>query len=134
MRALSVALSSSTATSAVIIFVSDAIGRERSGLWRHSTSPVSRFTSSPPRGILPKRIFTGSSVSSSWTSSGERAERGLAGRVRGAVLDQRRLGERVVRDARRARVLARRLVARGGDHHAEPAAQGERQDQEHRSH
>ena len=36
--------------SAVIIFVSDAIGSTRVGSRRHSTSPVSRSNSRPERG------------------------------------------------------------------------------------
>ncbi len=62
-----------TTSSAVIIFVSDAIGSTRVGSWRHSTRPVSRSNSSPERGGFLKRRLTRSPAPSSRTASVEGA-------------------------------------------------------------
>jgi hypothetical protein len=59
--------------SAVIIFVSDAIGSTRVGSRRHSTRPVSRSNMSPDRGWCLKPSRTRSRGSSSRTDSGEGA-------------------------------------------------------------
>ena len=63
----------STTTSAVIIFVSDAIGRTTVGSRRQSTRPVSRSNSSADFGGFLNLILTGSPGRSSRTASGEGA-------------------------------------------------------------
>ena len=63
----------SVTTSAVIIFVSEAIGSTRVGARRHSTRPVSMSNISPARGWCLKRTWTGSRGSSSRTASGDSA-------------------------------------------------------------
>src|SRR5690349_3297934 len=92
-----VGFSRCTTISAVIIFVSDAIGSTRSGRRRHRTSPVSRSKSRPLRGCWWKRNRSGSAVASSLSCSGRAAGSAAwtgplatcsgagAGRVRGAV-------------------------------------------------
>ena len=67
------ALTRSTTTSAVIIFVSDAIGWTSVGLRRYSTRPVSRSNSSADFGGFLKSTRTGSPARSSRTASGEGA-------------------------------------------------------------
>src|SRR3954466_6583327 len=65
-----VAFSRFTTISAVIIFVSDAIGSTRSGSRRQRTAPVSRSKSRPLRGWSWKRTRSGSAVASSLSRSG----------------------------------------------------------------
>ena len=60
-------------SSAVIIFVSEAIGSTRVGSRRHSTRPVSRSNMRPERGGRLKRRDTRSRGSSSRTDSGDGA-------------------------------------------------------------
>ncbi len=73
MRALAFPGTRSTTTSAVIIFVSDAIGSTRVGRCRHRTRPVSTSNSRPARGARLKRSRTASRGSSSRTASGDGA-------------------------------------------------------------
>src|SRR4051795_8188011 len=60
-------------SSAVIIFVSEAIGSTRVGARRHSTRPVSMSNSSPDRGGWRKWTRTGTPPTSSRTASGDGA-------------------------------------------------------------
>ena len=73
MRAVAFPGTRSTTTSAVIIFVSEAIGSTRVGRCRHSTRPVSTSNSRPERGGFRKRSRTSSRGSSRRTASGEGA-------------------------------------------------------------
>ena len=96
----------SVTTSAVIIFVSEAIGSTRVGSWRHSTRPVSMSNSSPERGGLLEADAHG--VARLLEAHGERRGRGAAAgqRRRPGALQRRGHAGGGARRARRPSSLA----------------------------
>ena len=102
-------------SSAVIIFVSEAIGSTRVGSRRHSTRPVSRSNSRPERGGRLKCSRTRSRGSSSRTASGDGAvppPASGAGRRSRSAAPRRGRGRRGRLGSCSARASARRRARR----------------------